>query len=241
MRFRRVTAAALVLATLPACGRLGAPEPASAQGRDVLRLWRGSVVAAIAVAGLVWALVLWSAIRYRRRSDDVPSQRHEHIPVEIAYTAVPIVIVAALFAFTVTTERRVTHTSAQPDLTVEVTAFQWQWQFRYVDDDAGDDVIVRGGEGQPPVLVLPVGETVRFELETADVIHSFWVPRFLEKRDMIPGVDNAIDVDVERAGTFAGRCAEFCGLDHARMNFTVEAMPADEFDQWLADQRDEAQ
>jgi cytochrome c oxidase subunit 2 len=208
------------------------PQPASAQARDTLHLWHGALIAALAVAALVWVLVVFVVIRYRRRSDAVPSQQPEHIPLEIAYTIVPILIVAVLFAFTVSTERRVTRLSAHPDLTVEVVGFQWQWQFHYVDED----VEVRGDSDTTPVLVLPVGETVRFKLETVDVIHSFWVPSFLGKRDMIPGIDNQIDVTLDRTGTFPGRCAEFCGLDHARMNFTVKIVSKADFDAWVAKQ-----
>jgi cytochrome c oxidase subunit 2 len=96
---------------------------------------------------------------------------------------------------------------------------------------------VNGTQDQRPVLVLPVGRTVRFELEAADVIHSFWVPEFLTKKDLIPGVDNAIDVDVVEAGEWVGRCAEYCGFDHWRMTFDVRAVPADEYDAWVAEAR----
>ncbi|MET0665014.1 MAG: cytochrome c oxidase subunit II, partial [Acidimicrobiales bacterium] len=107
--------------------------------------------------------------------------------------------------------------------------FRWDWQFTYVD--AG--IRVTGEPGERPVLRLPVGRTVRFRLHADDVIHSFWVPEFGTKRDLIPGLDNEIDIDIVEAGTWTGRCAEYCGLDHATMDFEVQAMPADEFDAWL--------
>ena len=226
MRARRA-AALVALATLAAC----APEPVTTKGEDWTTLWRGALIAAVAVAALVWLLVIVAVVRYRRRGDEVPNQHAENTPLEIAYFVVPLVIVAVLFAATVVTQRRVTAVTDDPDLTVEVTAFQWQWQFRYVDSG----VLVRGDADTVPELVVPVGRTVRFELETADVIHAFWVPDFLDKRDMIPGVDNEIEVEVTKAGVYEGRCAEFCGLDHYRMNFTVRALPADEFDEWLED------
>ena len=107
----------------------------------------------------------------------------------------------------------------QPDLVVEVVGFQWQWQFTYADSG----IVVTGTpDGGLPVLVLPVDRTTRLDLRTTDVNHSFWVPRFLNKRDLIPGVDNAIDVTPTETGTYDGVCAEFCGLDHGRMRFAVD-------------------
>lgn len=195
-------------------------------------LWRFSNIAGLLVALLIWGLVAYCLLRFRRRGrDGLPVQTHANIPMEVLYTVAPLVLVAVLFWLTVDVEREVTATPGRPDLSVEVVGFQWQWQFRY--PDAG--VVVTGVPGDAPVLVLPVGRTVRFRLETSDVIHAFYVPRFLTKRDAIPGVDNEFDVEVSQAGTWTGRCAEYCGLDHYRMNFSVRAVPPAEFDAWLAE------
>ena len=210
-------------------GRFGFPEPASEQGGKILGLWQGSVLVALAVGALVWALIVWTVLRYRRRDDTLPSQEPENIPVEVAYTVAPLLVVAALFGVTVFTQEEVTASDPDPDLVVEVTGFQWSWEFAYPDE--GVEVVSNGDD--PPRLVLPVGATVRFELATTDVNHSFWVPEFLVKRDLIQGVENTIDVDVERAGEWTGRCAEFCGLDHWKMNFAVSAVPQGEFDRWV--------
>lgn len=218
-----------------ACGSgpgFGAPDPASREAEDTLDLWRGSVWTALAVGALVWALVVWSVLRYRRRNDDLPSQAPENIPLEIAYTVAPILIVAVLFGFTVLTQERVTALEAEPDVVVEVTGFQWSWEFAYPELD----VVVESDATEVPRLVLPVGATVRFELRSTDVNHSFWVPEFLTKRDLIPGLENRLDVEVTREGTWTGRCAEFCGLDHWRMAFAVEAVPQAEFDAWVEEQ-----
>ena len=221
----------LVAASCSGGSRFGMPDSVTEQGDDVLGLWRGSVLAGMAVAALVWGLVVWSVLRYRRRNDDLPSQTPENIPIEIAYTITPLVIVAVLFGFTVATQERVDASDDDPDLTVEVVGFQWSWEFRYPDQG----VVVRSDGVDPPRLVVPVGRTVRFELRTTDVNHAFWVPEFLVKRDLIPNVDNEIDVDVTEAGVWRGRCAEFCGLEHWRMLFDLEAVPADEFDARLAE------
>jgi cytochrome c oxidase subunit II len=223
----------VALLTLAACDlpNFGAPDPVSDRGGDVLDLWRTSFVLAAAVTALVWGLVLWSVIRYRRRNDDLPSQTPYNIPIEILYTAVPLVIVAVLFALSVGVQRRVNEKVGRPDLRVEVIGFQWQWQFRYPGG-----VVVTGTPDEPPTMVLPVGSTVRFDLRSSDVNHSFFVPELLYKRDNIQGVDNVIDLKVTERGTWTGRCAEFCGLDHYRMTFTVEAVPRAEFEEWLDEQ-----
>jgi cytochrome c oxidase subunit 2 len=239
----QITAGAIGVATLALAGcssTMGAPEPVSEQGSAMTDTWRVFLVGAILVSGLVWGLVLWSVVRYRRRSHDdatIPRQRQYNIGLEALYTIVPVLIVAGLFALTVVNVDRLDGSSSEPELTVTVVGFQWQWQFRYGDQD----VAVSGTEDVRPVLMLPVGRTVRFQLEAADVIHSFWVPEFLTKRDLIPGLDNSIEVEVIEEGEWVGRCAEYCGFDHWRMTFDVKAVPADEFDRWLADARDAPQ
>jgi cytochrome c oxidase subunit 2 len=238
MRRLAPLAAALLLSgcELPS---FGMPHPRSEQGDHVFGLWQGAVVAALVVGVVVYALILWSVIAYRRRRGDtsVPSQEAYHVPLEIAYTAIPVVIVLVLFAFTLRSERKVDALSAHPDVVVEVRGFQWQWQFVYEHED----VTVTGEDGgSHPQLVLPVGSTVRLKLRSLDVDHSFWVPDFLVKRDLIPRIDNQIDVDVKEPGTYVGRCAEFCGLDHYRMTFEVRAVSEQEFRRWLAAHRGKA-
>ena len=220
---------------LAGCGsRLGAPESASEQGDDILDLWRVLFWTAAVIGALVTGLILWAVFRYRARGtiDALPAQTREHIPLEIFYTAVPLLIVVVLFSVNVVTQERVTKLTKHPDLRIEVTGFQWQWRFNYVNEG----VSIVGDLEHPPTLVLPVDRTVRLELEAADVIHSFYVPAFLEKRDLIPGVENAIDIRPNRVGRFVGHCAEFCGLAHDQMGFDVETMPPAGFDAWLAEQ-----
>ena len=237
LRRRRLKIAAVVAVALSSggCGtaRFSAPDPVTRQGEEVLRLWQGSVVAALAVGAVVSFLIVFSLVRFRRRNDQVPGQSSYNIPVEVVYTVAPLLVVAVLFAFTVATQRKVVATTDTPDLVVDVTGFQWQWQFDYPDQN----ISVIGGPDEPARLMLPVGRTVRLRLKSPDVVHSFWVPRFLSKRDLIPGMENEVDVDVEEAGTWVGRCAEFCGLDHYRMNFSVRAVPAREFDRWVTERQ----
>jgi cytochrome c oxidase subunit 2 len=215
--------------------RFGAPKPASDEGRRIGSLWSGFFVGAVLVALLVWVLLGFVLLRYRRRTDDdeLPSQRAYHVPIEIAYTFVPVLVVAILFAASVRTERRVTRVSTRPAARVEVVGFQWGWRFRYV----GEGFTVDAGPGERPELVLPIGEPSNLRLVSKDVAHSFWVPRFLSKRDLIPGVRNEITVTPDRAGTYIGRCAEFCGLDHWRMAFDVRVVSPSAYRAWLAKHR----
>jgi len=147
-----------------------------------------------------------------------------------------VAIVAGLFAYTVTTENKVNALAPEPDLVIDVVGYQWGWTFTYRADGVTS---VPGEDGSPAVLALPVGSTIQLDLVSPDVIHSFWVPEFLEKRDLIPGVHNAIDVNVTRTGTWTGRCAEFCGLDHWTMDFEVQAMSQPDFQSWLASKKAE--
>ena len=235
-RIALLAGAALLAGSCEGVPRFGVPDPATKDGDRILSLWQGSVLTALAVGAVVWSLLAWSVFRYRRRGSGqgLPGQRADNLPVEILYTVTPVLIVAVLFGFTVFTQEKVTARVAKPDVVVEVTGYQWQWQFRYPDEG----VVLLGTPREPrPTMVLPVGATVRFHLRTTDVIHSFWVPRFLKKLDMVPGLENEMDVVVEEPGTFPGRCAEFCGLDHARMDFQVEAVSPDAYRAWLEQER----
>jgi cytochrome c oxidase subunit 2 len=214
---------------------LGMPSPVSKEGNDIYSLWRGFIVASFVVGGIVVGLILYAAIRYRRRDDEVPSQNAYNIPIEIFYTVMPIVIVAGLFGFTVATQMKVTNpaSSGQPALVVNVTGFQWGWRFELPEQH----VTVEGaGEVTTPAIDVPVDRTVHFVLRTEDVNHAFWVPQFLEKRDLIQGIDNSIDITPTQVGEYGGKCAEFCGLDHWRMQFTIRVVTQGDFDAWVRSQ-----
>jgi cytochrome c oxidase subunit II len=209
----------------------GAPNAASRQGSDIAALWKGFFVAAVMVGAIVLGLIAYVTIRFRRRNEDhVPNQKGEHIPLEIFYTITPIVIVAVLFGFSVAVQQRVEKTTSTPPLAVNVTGFQWGWKFEYPSQSV---TVLGTGEVDPPVLYLPVDQTTQLTLRTTDVNHSFWVPKFLEKRDLIQGVDNVIDITPTAIGRYDGRCAEYCGLDHWRMDFVVQVVSQADFDKWI--------
>jgi len=215
----------------------GAPDPASEEGESIWSLWQGFFVAALGVGALVWGLLIYVVVRYRRRNDDIPSQSAYNIPLEVVYTVLPVVAVAVLFGFSVATEREVTGLDDEAAVTVDVIGFQWSWEFRYLDDGDSDDVTVTmtGTPEDPPELVLPVHQAIHLRLISDDVAHSFWVPDFLSKRDLIPGIRNEIQVTPTEVGTYDGRCAEYCGLDHWRMSYSVRVVSQADYDTWLAD------
>ena len=126
-----------------------------------------------------------------------------------------------------------TETNGEPDVIVDVVGSQWRWDFSYQDTE----IVGTGEISSVPELVLPVGATVRFNLTSGDVIHSFWVPEFFYKRDLIPGETQSFDVDLgSETGTFEGKCAEFCGLEHYSMQFTLRIVSEGEFASWVAEQ-----
>ncbi|MCP9954806.1 aa3-type cytochrome oxidase subunit II [Actinomadura madurae] len=254
MRSRRALRSAGALALLAlsatACSgsRLGMPEPISVQGERMLKLWQGSWIAAFAVGAVVWGLIIWAVLFHRKRSDDLPPQVRYNMPIEILYTAVPFVIIAVLFYFTARDENFVEKTTKNPQVVVDVTAFQWSWQFDYKEKDAtGKEQTVASVVGQPvapngpapakPVMTIPSGETVRVRLHSNDVIHSFWVPALIYKKDVMPGYDNEFEFTANKLGTYEGRCAELCGVDHSRMLFQLKVVTPQEFDKYIADSK----
>lgn len=220
-------------------GRLAMPEPATDRAPMVDELWRWSWLAAMVVGVLVWGLILFAVFKYRRRSDDeIPVQTRYNLPIEILYTIAPVVMVLVFFYFTVQTQNGVlaeASENGETDHTVKVVGQKWSWTFNYMEEDAvGEETVYTvGTPAELPTLVLPVDETVRVELSSPDVIHSFWVPSFLFKLDVIPGRDNSFTFTPTREGTFAGKCAELCGTYHSRMLFNVEVVSRGEYDDHL--------
>jgi cytochrome c oxidase subunit 2 len=209
--------------------------PVTEQAETIDRVWNLFLALGVVVLVLVAGLMLWVIIRYRRRSEDLPPQKHYNLPMEITYIVIPLIVVLGLFVVTFVTVDAIDDTDPDPDLVVEVIAFQWQWQFDYPDSG----VRITGTPGENPELVLPASTTVRFDLTSLDVIHSFWIPAFRFKRDIIPGTPGTFRVDIaDVAGYYpnTGVCAEFCGLDHTTMRFSLRILPPDEFEEWLADQ-----
>ena len=234
----RIAGPLLVMALLGGC--LFPPTPETTQAKDVFTLYVVVFIMGAVVFFGVEGAIVYSIIRYRRRDDRLPDQLHGHTLIEILWTAIPTVIVMFLFVWSTIT-LGTTQAKSDPAVTIEVTGFQWQWTFHYLDgdNDPKNDYSVTGTAANPPVMGLPTGEPIRLILKSSDVIHSFFVPHFLVKRDVIPfpnGINpNELEFTVSDPGTYGGQCAEFCGDLHSKMTFTVEAMAPAAFQTWLAD------
>lgn len=236
-----IATSTLLVATLAACGTGGLPYGASAGADRVQSLWNGMWMAAWAVGLFVWGLIIYCAIRFRRRKDDVglPPQLRYNVPIEILYTVVPVMMVGVMFYFTARDEAILMDTSHEPDVVVNVVGKQWSWDFNYMDEnvhESGVQAKLTGEEGVQetlPTLVLPVDSRVEFTLTSRDVIHSFWVPAFQQKLDMVPGNVNKFQVTTTQEGTFQGKCAELCGSYHATMLFNVRVVPQAEYDAYI--------
>lgn len=211
-----------------------APAGITRQSHMFESLWFGAWVAVLAVGILTWGLIFYAVIRYRRRKGDpAPKQLRYNIPLEVMYVVAPLVMILGFFFFTARDQMRLTSVSANPDNTVGVIGFRWSWAFNYVDEGVYD--VGTPDRAQNPVLYLPVDESVVFRLESPDVIHSFWVPAFLTKVDVFPDRLNELEVTPNKEGTYAGRCAELCGVDHARMLFTLKVVSRSEYDRHMAE------
>jgi cytochrome c oxidase subunit 2 len=188
----------------------------------------------IVVSVIVWGVVAFALVRYRAGRRRPPSTKSEAKVVESLYALGLAAIVAVLVWQTFTTERRVDRVSSSPGARVDIVAFKWQWRITY----PGEAVpAVVGTRDHTPELVVPTDTTVRFSLTSRDVIHALWFPDFRFKRDAFPHRTTRFDLVFDKAGSFTGRCAEFCGLDHAEMTMRVRAVAPAEFESWLEDRR----
>jgi cytochrome c oxidase subunit II len=220
--------------------RLAQPVGATDRADDIHSLWMGAWLAAMIVGILVWGLIGYSCVKYRRRRDDeIPVQTRYNLPMEILYTVAPVIVVLVFFYFTVVTQNTTLAAAAEggkADHTVTVVGQQWSWTFNYDKDPALDGTTTVYEAGTPadrPTLVLPVDKTVNIQLRSPDVIHSFWVPAFLFKMDVVPGQDNDFTMTPTRTGTFVGRCAELCGTYHSRMLFDVKVVDENTYATYL--------
>jgi cytochrome c oxidase subunit II len=222
--------------------RLGLPTPVTEQGKRILTLWQGSWIAALAVGALVWSLIIWAVLFHRKKSDELPPQVRYNLPIEALYTVVPFIIIAVLFYFTARDETYLDKLTKNPQpgqvTIVNVIAHDWSWDFQYPQYHTSTiyGKPVDPNDPNKPTFEIPVNKKVRFHLMSTDVIHSFWVPSFVFKRDVIPGAKTGQDFEITptKSGTFEGRCAELCGELHGDMLFQVKIVSQAEFDQFIA-------
>jgi cytochrome c oxidase subunit 2 len=245
--------AAFVLAGC-ATGYPGFLPPASItqQGHQTEGLYRLVFTIAALIFVLVEGLIIWAVLRYRRRDDALPKQTHGNRIAEAIWTIVPATIVVSLFVLSLQGQNTIEAKSAKPDVIIDVVGFQWQWTIGYGCPDAYADTptvqptkdcafAITGAGTKGPDIHVPIGQTVRFRLHAADVIHSFYIARFLYKKDVVPGRVNSFDVVVEQPGTYAGQCDELCGLGHKDMLFSLTAEDRATWDTWYTAQQGAAQ
>jgi cytochrome c oxidase subunit II len=282
--------------------RFGWPTGVTKQATRMRVLWTWSGVTALALGVIVWGLIFWACIRYRKRDEDqIPRQTKYNLAVEVVCFIFPFLVIAGLFYRTVVVEDYVNKVSANPDVRVQVDAFKWNWQFEYHSyldenkklhrtvypgekaladatgntiekqserssapkrtcDEASSNVSYNcgaslggedtaagplylstvGSQQEIPILVIPVNRTVRIVEHSEDVVHSFWVPEFLFKRDVIPygttstNRDNQFEIVPTHTGSFVGRCAELCGTYHSQMNFEVRVVTEKTFEAYMS-------
>jgi len=198
--------------------------------RDLLIYWVLGPATIILI--LVTAVVVYVLVRFRRTPEnDTPVQLHGNTRLELAWTIAPAILLLVIAVPVVIGIADLGRAPAADSLHVRVTGLQWRWQFEYTDPEYLD------AEGQPlrvfDELHIPVDREIGLDLESTDVIHSFWVPRLAGKQDVVPGRTNQMWLNAESTGSFSGQCAEFCGLSHADMLLTVVAQEPDEFEEWI--------
>jgi cytochrome c oxidase subunit 2 len=217
------------------------PVAVTEQGARIRDLYTIVFVLAVVIFLVVEGLIIWTVIRYRRQpGDDVlPAQTHGNNVAELAWTIIPTIIVVFLFVISWQTLNQVDTTSASAQTKIRAVAGQFQWQFDYLADDGQTIKYTQQlATGDGGGLYVPAGRDIQLSLTSQDVIHAFYVPQFLFKRDVVPGRVNKFDftVDAADAGqTFRGQCAELCGAGHRLMLFEVHALSPTDFDAWLAD------
>jgi cytochrome c oxidase subunit II len=244
--------------------RFGWPSGITKQAERMRVLWSWSGVAALCLGVVVWGLIFWACIRYRKRDDRLPRQTKYNLVIEVICVTIPFLVILVLFWRTVVVEDYVNKLSKNPDVVVQVDAFKWNWQFEYhdyhgkqtvysgsTDQTTGENnsplyLSTVGSDFEIPVLVIPDNQSVQVIEHSDDVIHSFWVPEFLFKRDVIPygtpaqqkasGLsDNRFEFTPTSRGSYVGRCAELCGTYHSQMNFEVRVVSPQVFTRYLAE------
>jgi cytochrome c oxidase subunit II len=231
---RRAWRWSLTLALLAGCAQEGAPsvlDPHGPGARRIEGLWWLMLWISVAVFGVVLAFLVAAVVKSRRKGDASAAHPRWGEPfVVIGGIVVPSLILVAVFVVSLRDMAALSSPKPEPRITIEVVGHDWWWEVVY--EEAG---AVTANE-----IHVPVGEPVRLELTTDDVIHSFWVPQLQSKTDLIPGQTNVMWLEADEPGRYRGQCAEYCGLQHANMIFYIVAEPAADFRTWLSEQAADA-
>lgn len=226
------------LMVLAACGPEGDKPystltPASPTAEDVQGLYKLLFWLSLVVFVGVQFAIVYISMRYRRRTSVTkrPPQIHGNHRLEIIWTIIPAIVLLVLLIPTITTLYEHEAAAQEGDIVIDVFGKQWWWEFQYHED------VTQGGDSLDVVTAneiwLPVGKSVQLNLQSNNVIHSFWVPRLSGKLDIMPGRVNKLSITPTEVGEFYGECAEFCGAQHAWMRFKINVVPEDEFYAWV--------
>ncbi len=226
-----VAALACLVFLATACAKhapLDTLQPKSGIAHEIYGLWNLVFIISVVVFILVEGAIVFVLIRFRRRKGDTsaPVQLHGSTPLELAWTIIPVVLLAVVAFPTLGT---IWSLAKEPPnaVKVEVTGHQWWWQYHYPKQLGVEKAFDTANE-----LHIPIGRKVRLTLKSADVIHSYWPPALAGKQDLVPGRTNHLTIEASRPGTYEGTCTEYCGLSHANMRLKVIAHSASDFRQW---------
>ena len=233
--FRALLLAPLTL-LLTGCAKvsgLGFEEGLTSVNDISLSLWQGAWIAAGVVGVFTLILILWPAVFHRAKASkgEFPKQTQYNVPVEVAYTVIPFIIVAVLFYFTAVKETKIVEKTTSYTHEIKVEGIQWSWQFAY--PEAGPKAVVTGTPANPPTLYVPLGEKVRYTITSNDVVHGFWIPAFMIQIQNLPGVTNHLEFTANKLGTYPGRCNILCGRNHAQMIFSIKVVTPSEYKSYL--------
>ena len=233
--------------------RVNLPEGVTPISHEVYDLHMLILAICAAIGVLLFAVMFYSIYAHRRSKGAVAVQFHEHALVEILWTVVPFVILVAM-AVPATKSMIALHDTADADVTVKVTGYQWKWQYEYLEDGIkfvsnlktpSEQIYDGAAKGENYLLevdnplVLPVNKKVRFLITAADVLHAWWVPEFGWKQDATPGFVNEGWARIEKPGTYRGQCTELCGRGHGFMPIVVEARSEAEYAEWVEERKEE--
>ena len=212
---------------------LGFEEGITSVNDISLSLWQGAWIAGAVVGVFTLVLILWPAVFHRAKvgKGEFPKQTQYNVPVEIAYTIIPFIIVAVLFYFTAVKQTEIVEKTTNYKHEILVDGFQWSWQFAY--PEAGPKAVVTGTPASPPTLYVPLGEKVRYTITSNDVVHGFWIPAFMIQMQNLPGVTNYLEFTANKLGTYPGRCNILCGRNHSQMLFSVKVVTPAEYKTYL--------
>ncbi len=232
-RFKRalmVVVAGLLVFVLGGCSLFGGTPQSvnNPAGDNMQRIWDLFVPifwASVVVFVIVQGVLIYAVVRFRRRPNQpAPVPTHGNTKLEIAWTIMPAIILAVIAVPTLTTIADFAKKPGPGALTVQVVGHQWWWEFDY----PGQKVVVADE------MHIPIGTKIEVDLASADVIHSFWIPKLAGKQDVVPNQHNHLSFTATETGTFSGQCAEFCGVQHANMRFDVVVESQADFDAWVA-------